>query len=83
MIFVTLLLNAGAILNYKLDPLSPYSSSDVGFGSLDDAGGIKAPMEDKSVAGKLRRVLKSLKSLRVLLGVWNIVVILLMLTFFT
>ncbi|ESP05703.1 hypothetical protein LOTGIDRAFT_208666 [Lottia gigantea] len=65
-LFGTLLVNAGAILNFKLK-----KSAEEGFG-----------MVNVTTGDKIREFLLSLRHLRIFIALWNIFVMFLMLTFF-
>ena len=67
-IAVTLLINAVAVLKYKLKP-PPSPSFD-------------AP-DTSSVAAKLGNVMAAVRTLRGLVAVWNVFVVFLMLVFFS
>ncbi|MFH4983261.1 hypothetical protein AB6A40_009970 [Gnathostoma spinigerum] len=67
----TLIVNAFAILNFKLTPTAlPFNSFTV-----DDAS--------RSVGDKIREFLLSLQYFRVFIGLWNIFIIFLMIVFFS
>ncbi|KNC49751.1 uncharacterized protein AMSG_06025 [Thecamonas trahens ATCC 50062] len=69
---VTLVVNAGAVLKYKLKR-APSAAAD--FGEVAD--------DSSSVVAKLGNVLAALRTLRGLVAVWNVLVIFLMLVFFS
>ncbi|KAK6188507.1 hypothetical protein SNE40_004668 [Patella caerulea] len=62
-LFSTLMVNAGAILNFKLRK----SQQDEGFG-----------MSNSTSGDKIREFLLSLRHLRIFIGLWNVVVMFLM-----
>ncbi|KAH3697992.1 small integral membrane protein 7-like [Dreissena polymorpha] len=68
-IFGTLLVNAGAILNFKLKR-----------GREDEAFDVKA---EPSVGDKVREFLLSLRYFRIFIALWNIFVMFCMLVFFS
>ncbi|XP_012942140.1 protein SMIM7 homolog isoform X3 [Aplysia californica] len=64
----TLLVNAGAVLNFKLKR----SKEDEAF----------MPAVESTTGDKIRDFLLSLRHLRIFIGLWNIFIILLMIVFF-
>ncbi|BFZ16407.1 hypothetical protein BsWGS_19446 [Bradybaena similaris] len=67
-LFGTLLVNAGAVLNFKLKR----SRQDEAF--LENI--------DSSTGDKIREFLLSLRHLRIFIGLWNVFIIFLMFVFF-
>ncbi|KAK2194198.1 hypothetical protein NP493_2g24090 [Ridgeia piscesae] len=63
----TLLINAGAVLNFKLK-----RRNDDKFGDIEPTAG-----------DKIREFLQSLQYFRIFIGLWNIFVLFLMLVFFS
>ncbi|KAL5016173.1 hypothetical protein ScPMuIL_005762 [Solemya velum] len=66
-LFGTLLINAGAVLNFRLK-----KRADAGFGIETEP----------TVGDKIREFLLSLRYFRIFIGLWNIMVMLLMLIVF-
>ncbi|KAK7089429.1 protein SMIM7 homolog [Littorina saxatilis] len=64
----TLLMNAGAILNFRLRK----SHDEGAFGAVADA----------TLGDKVREFLLSLRTMRVFIGLWNVFIMFLMLVFF-
>jgi hypothetical protein len=67
---VTLTLNAGAVLNFKLKP-----SHDSDFGG-------SAAILEPTLGDKIRNLLYNLQSARVFLALWNVFVMFCMVVFF-
>ncbi|XP_067933485.1 small integral membrane protein 7-like [Watersipora subatra] len=65
----TLLVNAGAILNFNLK-------------KKPDEHGFIEIVRDPSTGDKIREFLQSLRQLRIFIALWNLFVLFLMLTFF-
>jgi len=65
----TLLLNAGAILNFKL-------KKKIRDDQFED------PSKEPSVGDKVREFLEALRYFRIFIGMWNIFVMFLMIVFF-
>ncbi|XP_041358298.1 small integral membrane protein 7-A-like [Gigantopelta aegis] len=68
-LFGTLLVNAGAVLNFKLKK----SVEDGSFGIVGEP----------TTGDKIREFLLSLRHLRIFIALWNILVMFLMLVFFS
>ncbi|KJE90647.1 hypothetical protein CAOG_001924 [Capsaspora owczarzaki ATCC 30864] len=70
----TLIANAGAILNFKLTKKQP---------DIDSFEQVDQNANKESLAERFREFLLNLRYLRIFIGVWNLVVIFLMLVFFS
>eukprot|EP01012_Entosiphon_sulcatum_P010196 TRINITY_DN15905_c0_g1_i1.p1 TRINITY_DN15905_c0_g1~~TRINITY_DN15905_c0_g1_i1.p1 ORF type:complete len:105 (-),score=7.00 TRINITY_DN15905_c0_g1_i1:162-434(-) len=81
LISATLLVNAGAILNFRLRPSpEPYPPPEA-FAGVELPTGTTGGNQ-KSL-GKLIHVLQQLRFLRVFIAFWNVVLIIMMLLFFS
>lgn len=67
LLFGTLLINAGAILNFKLR-----KRENDGYGEVEP-----------TVGDKIREFLRSLQYLRIFIALWNIFIMFLMIVFFS
>eukprot|EP00042_Codosiga_hollandica_P027093 m.132360 g.132360 ORF g.132360 m.132360 type:complete len:76 (+) comp52382_c0_seq1:41-268(+) len=69
-LFGTLLVNAGAVLNFKL-------------GEKQLPVEFALPTAEETSSDKIRNIIKQLRHLRVFIAIWNLIVIVLMLVLFS